>query len=274
MPQALVLTNAFKQNITGGAFEALAAATGDSLTVPNVPQGQPGRLLRAYGVATANPNEISITGSRFHDQVRGIRANLIDGDLTAPINSPQLLIPDGFDQPLYPSDTLSVQTNGTANDDVNVLLLAFYPNLPGVAARLASADFVEAAMINLVGIRVAPTAGAGDWGATVALNSTESRLHADRDYALLGWTTSVAVSGIAISGIDTGNQKVGGPGLGRSEHDAYYFAALSRITGLPLIPVINSNNQGGVLIQAAQAAGAGAVNIDLLFAELGQKFSG
>lgn len=269
MPQALQVLNTFKQNITGGAFEALAAATGDSLTFFNVPQGSQAYIAAIYGVNTANAAEVSITASRFHDQVRGIRANLIDGDLTAPVNRAQLLQPLGFDQRIYPSDVMAVNVNGTALDDTNVIFVLRYADLPGVAQRLIGPDEVEARMVNLVGIRVVPTTGAGDWGATVALNSTETRLYANTDYALLGWTTSVAVAAIGIQGPDLGGITVGGPALAEPGHDAYFFANLGRFYRQPYIPVINSNNVGATLVKAANPTGAAAVNIDLLLAQLG-----
>lgn len=272
--QALQVLNTFKQNITGGAFEALAAGTGDALTFFNVPQGSQAYIAAVYGVNTANAAEVAITASRFHDQVRGIRANLIDGDLTAPINRAQLLIPLGFDQRIYPSDVMSVQVNGTALDDTNVVFVLRYADLPGIRARLATPSFVENAMTNLVGIRVVPTTGAGDWGATVALNSTETRLYANTDYAILGWTTSVPIAAIGLTGPDWGNMKIGGPSLAESGHDAYFFANLSRFYNDAYIPIINSNNVGATNIQAANPTGAAAVNIDLLLAQLGTPFSG
>lgn len=274
MPAGLQVVNFFKQNLTGGAFEALAPGTGDSATFFNVPQGSQAYIAEIWAVNTANPAEVSLTASRFHDQVRGIRVNVPDGDLTAPTNRPALVSPPGFDQPIFPSDVLSVQANGTALDDTNVTLILRYDDIPGVSARLASYDYVQSAMRNLVGIRVSPTSGAGDWGATRAINADDNRMHANTDYALLGWTTSVPAAAIGVSGIDTGNLKVGGPALALAEHDAYFFATLSHFYQQPFIPIINSNNAGSTNIQVANPTGAAAINVDLLLAELTRPFSG
>src|SRR5688572_20884203 len=135
---ALQVVNAWDQNITGGAFEALEPGTGDSFTFFNVPQGSAAYLAEVWGVDDASPAEISIKASRFHDQVFGIRARIPDGDLVAPTDRSTLLFPPGFDQPIFPSDTLTVEVNGTAADNVNVTLVLYYADIPGIAARLAS----------------------------------------------------------------------------------------------------------------------------------------
>jgi hypothetical protein len=273
MPAGLQVLNIFKQNLTGGAFEALAAGTGDSLTFFNVPQGSQAYIAEVWGVDDANPCEIEITASRFHDQVAGIRCNVPDGDLVAMTDRCTLLVPRGFDQPIYPSDVMTVQANGTAADNVNVTMILRYDDIPGISARLATADYVRSSMKNLVGIRVVPTGGAGQWGTSVTLTSTESRLHANTDYALLGWTTTLTASAIAISGIDTGNLKVGGPSLADGGHDSYFFSDLSDYYGVPAIPVINSNNAGATNVQVAHPTSR-ATAVDLLFAELSRPFSG
>ena len=128
-------------------------------------------------------------------------------------------------------------------------------------------------MKNLVGVRVSPTSGAGNWGASVALNSVTNLLHANTDYAVLGFTSQTPIAAVGLSGVDTGNLRVGGPVLAAPEHDAYLFADLSDKYNTPLIPVINSNNAGAINIQAAHTASA-AKAIDVLLAELGTAFTG
>src|SRR5262245_46805669 len=152
MPAGLQVLNFYKQSLTGGAFEALSAGTGDSATFFNVPQGSAAYLGEIWGVDDANPCEVSLTASRFHDQVYGIRANIPDGDLVAPTDRCSLLSPSGLDQPIFPSDVLTVQANGTASDNVNVTLVVYYADIPGIAANLVTYDFVRSALKNLVGI--------------------------------------------------------------------------------------------------------------------------
>jgi hypothetical protein len=64
---------AFKQNITGGAFEALAAGTGDSLQVPNFAPGLAGVDPRGVGRELGGGGDFDIRSPDFHDNVRGIR---------------------------------------------------------------------------------------------------------------------------------------------------------------------------------------------------------
>jgi hypothetical protein len=272
MPAALQTVTFFKQNITGGAFEALAPAAGDVATFFNIPQDTGAYLSEIWAVDNASPCELSLTASRFHDQTFGIRLAVPSGALLAPTTRPSLLSPAGFDQPIYPSDVLSIQANGTAADNVNCTFQLYYPNLPGISPRLTTPGYVRQHMRNLVGVRVSPTSGAGTYGATVALNSVTNLLHADRDYALLGVTAQTPIASLVVVGIDTGNMRVGGPVLAAPEHDAYLFADLSDKYNVPLIPVIAANNAGATTIAAAHTAAAAKV-VDLLFAELDVKFS-
>lgn len=273
MPAALQTVTFFKQNLTGGAFEALAPATGDSATFFNVPQNTGPYLAEIWAVDNASPCEVELTASRFHDQVQGIRFAVPSGALLAPTTRPSLLSPAGFDQPIFPSDVLSISANGTAADNVNVTMQLFYPELPGIDARLASSGWVKQNVKNLAGIRCSPTSGAGTYGATVALNAVTNLLHANTDYAVLGFTCQTAISSLVIQGIDTGNLRIGGPVLAAPEHDAYLFADLADKYNTPLIPVINSNNAGAITVAAAHTAAAAKV-VDILVAELRVPFTG
>jgi hypothetical protein len=273
MGQALQVVNFFKQGLTGGAFEALAPGTNDSATFFNVPQGSGPYLAEIWGVDNASAAELSFTASRFHDPTFGIRLAVPSGASLAPTTRPSLLSPAGFDQPIFPSDVLTVQVNGTAADNVNVTLMLYYPNLPGIAGRYATSQQVRSQMRNLVGVRVSPTSGAGNWGASVALNSVTNLLHANTDYAILGFSAQTPIAALGISGVDTGNLRVGGPVLAAPEHDAYLFADLSDKYGQALIPVVNSNNAGAINIQAAHTAAAAKV-VDVILAELSVPFQG
>jgi hypothetical protein len=273
MPHALQVINAFKTALTGGAFEALAPGTGDSFQIQNVPQDAPAFLAEIWGVNNAHACELSIYGSRWHDQTFGIRAEIPSGAALAPVNRSTNVSPCGSDQRVYPSDTLTVQVNGTAGDDVNATFLVYYTDLPGISARLASWASLRPLIKNLVGIHVTVTPGDGDWGASVALNSSDDRLHADTDYAVLGFTAPTPIAALAISGIDTGNMRVGGPVLGDAQHDANLFLDLANYYQAPLIPVINANNKGAIFLQGA-STDAAATAVDVMLAELTTKFAG
>jgi hypothetical protein len=266
--QGLQVVNFFEQGIAGGGFEALAPGTGDSATFFNVPQGSPAYLAEVWAVDDASPAEISLKASRFHDQTFGIRTAIPDGSTLAPPNRSSLVSPSGIDQPIFPSDVLSVEVSGTAGDNVNVTLVLYYQDIPGIAANLITYDSLRARAGNLVGITTTLTPGSGDWGATVALNASDNRLHANTYYALLGFTAQEPLAAVGVVGIDTGNLRVGGPVLADPGHDAYMFCDLAKAYNAALIPVINSNNAGSTNLQAADPA-AGAVIVDVILAELG-----
>jgi len=265
--QGLQVVNFFSTGLGGTAFEALTPGTGDSATFFNVPIGSPAFLAEIWGVDDSNSCELSLTATRFHDQVFGIRTQLPDGSALAPAGRASLVSPGGFDQPVYPSDVLTVQAAGQNGDNVNVTFIMYYQDIPGIAAALAGWDAVKAAMKNLVGIHVSLTPGSGDWGASVALNAADNRLHANTFYAVLGFTSDIPCAAIGLSGIDTGNLRVGGPVLADPEHDAYLFADLAKAYQASLIPVINSNNAGSTNLQAADPSGS-AVELDVILAEL------
>src|SRR6266704_6796651 len=152
MPPALQTLTFSKVAISGGSFESLSPIGTDSATFFNVPQGSGPYLAEIWAVNNLHACEIAVFASRFHDQTFGIRGSVTSGAATAPINRSVCLSPIGIDQPIFPSDIVTVQANGTASDDVIVTLLVYYPNLPGIDARLATTSYVKAHTKNLVGI--------------------------------------------------------------------------------------------------------------------------
>lgn len=270
MPPALQVINFFKQNLTGGSFEALAPGSGDSATFYTIPtnSNEPvGWLAEIWGADDDSVAEFSFTASRFHDQTFGIRMAAPASSSLAPAGAPAALSPAGFDQPIYSADVLSVKVDATAADNVNVTAVVYYPNLPGVDFNGVSSDYVRQNMKYLVGVNVQPVSGSGDWGSSVALNSETALLHAGRQYAVLGFTAQRAIQAVGLQGIDTGNLRVGGPVTGDPNVDAYMFARLADKYNAPLIPVIQANNQGAINIYAANLV-TGTEIIDVQLAEL------
>jgi hypothetical protein len=273
MPQALQLVTFAKVAISGTNWEAVSPISGDSATFFNVPQGSVAYLAEIWAVDNLNAAEISVTASRFHDQTYGIRASVTSGAATAPINRSVCVSPIGLDQPIFPSDVLSVQCKGTASDDVIITLLVYYHDLPGISARLATYEYVKQHTKNLVGINTNLTPGDGVSGTAVALNAADNRLHANTDYALLGFTSNLAFGSLTVNGIDTGNLKVGGPVLGEPDHDSTLFVDYAKAYNAPLIPIINSNNAGSTNLVGV-GTDVSACVVDTLLAELDSPFIG
>src|SRR5690348_13482084 len=253
MGQCLVVTHTFKQNITGGgSFESLAAGTSDSLSVPNFIQGTDAWLLEAWAGNSANAGEYDIRSPNFHDNTRGIRmAAMFNPTLSGADGDPQMLLGKYVRQRLYASDTLTVEVNATATNNVALDYLSYYADLPGAQQNLHSWPEVQARAVDAVGIRVSVTAGAaGDYGTGVALNATDDRLKANTNYALLGATSQLPCGLLGITGPETSGRRIGLPLHWDQEKSAGWFVDLSDKYNLPLIPVFNANNKGNIILQA------------------------
>ena len=273
MPPALQTITFAKLNITGSAFEAVSPISGDSATFFNVPMNSEQHVAEIWGSMSGHAAEASITATRWHDQTYGIRAEITSGATTAPINRAVCLSSIGIDQPIYPSDVLTVQINGTANDECVITLLVYYRDLPGIKARLATYEWVKQHTKNQVGINATLTSGTAVPGTAVALNAADSRLHANTDYALLGFTSTLTCASVTVQGIDTGNMRVGGPVLGDPGHDGTLFVDYARAYNAPLIPIINSQNAGNTLLQGTHVVGQ-STPLDVNLAELDTAFVG
>jgi len=253
---------------TGTAIGATLAATtiavGDSFQVKNQTNNVPAWLLQLW---TDNQvaGEVRVRSPKFHDNVDAIRSRATIGDLSP-------LLPWGLPQPLYPQDVLTVELSGSAvgGDIESVCMQVYYPDLPGQNARLATWDQIKQRYLNVVGQRIAITLGstAGYNGAR-ALNADTDLLKANTDYAVLGMTTNTECAAICLRGPDTGNLRVSVPGEpALVHHTNYWFKRLAIAYNLPLIPIINSANKGGTLIDAVNDENGGTANVVIWLAEL------
>jgi hypothetical protein len=182
------------------------------------------------------------------------------------------LMPFGVPQRLWPQDVLAVDLAGSAvaGDVESVCQLHYYEDLPGISARMISPDDLARRILHVVGVRNTVTAVAGPgYSGAEAVNAEVDLLKANTDYALLGYAVTVECCSVCWRGPDTGNLRVSGPGdpaLWRVTRD--WFLRLSTAFKLPLIPVINSANKGGTLIDVVQDENAAAVPCTTYFAEL------
>lgn len=262
----------FKDNLTGGgARDTLAAASGDSLAVRWFEEGTRVNLLDWWGGNNATKCDFFLRSPLMHDNTSGLRAAYSRNPTGGAANgNPQLFLPPAWKQPLNPTDTLISEVLGTAADDVTVCHSILYetPTMPG--ARLISAEQVQARTANLVGIRVSPSppGATSTWGTQEAINSDDDRLKANTDYALLGLTSDIAFTALKILGPDTGNLGIPIPGYRDENITSGWFYDLSKRFGMPLVPVINSNNKGVTNTAVADVGGGTNPLICLLFAEL------
>lgn len=243
-------------------FTALTAGTSDSFSVNNFPLSAACYLDQIWA-REATPGVVRLRSPRMHDASQGIR-------LQVGATTPQLLLPDATAQKLYPSDTLTFELTGGAAETDNAFFLAYYTDLPGVAARLAMWEEIQPRIASVAGVEVDTTtsATAGQWSAGTAINASFDTFKANTDYALLGYDVSAAVGAVAIQGVDTGNVRFGGPGSLDHVQTREFFRMMARWTGRPYIPIINSNNKATTNLFVADPATSTAVNVSLIFAEL------
>lgn len=274
MPPVITCINAFKQNLTGGAFEALAAASGDSLSIVNFNPGASAYAEEVFSSNSAHKMEAAIFSPRFGDPVFGLRLqhNFVP-TLAAGAKSVGLLLPKLVDVPVYATDTLTFQVNGTAADNANVGLQLYYNDVPGTAQRLASWEMIAGNIVRAIGVEVTVTPGTtGNYGTAVAINANDDRFRADTDYALLGLTADQAVMMFTIKGPDTGNFRVPMAAHYDERNSAGWFVDQDVFRPTPHIPVINSNNKSTTFLEGIDAANPGATKVSLFFAELGTHF--
>jgi hypothetical protein len=278
MPPVITSIAAFKQSLTGGSFEALAAGTKDSLSIIAFPDAEQAWIEEVFAHDSATKCELAIFSQRFGDNTFGLRQEVqFQAGRTQ-----QMLFPRIVDVPVWSADTLNVQANGTASDNVDAVLQLYYTNIQGAGQRLARAEQIVpiikqgvAGNSRLLGIEVTVTPGTtGNYGTAVALNANDDRLQADYDYALIGFTTDKPVLSIGISGPDTGYYRIPMPGSWDSRWTADWFLRQAMDRGIPHVPVINANNKAVTFLDGIDAANPGAIKVSLLLAQFPSRFTG
>lgn len=240
-------------------------ASGNSLTIRNAPIDEPVWLVQAWA-DNQTAGTLRIRSPKLHDNVQNLRFDVTASDVVP-------LCPPGFRQRLIPQDTLTVEHtgSGTAGDIESGALLLYYENLPGIDARLESwTEELRRRIVHYLTVENTISTGtSGGYSGEEALNSEFDLLKANTDYALLGYLVDTECAVVRWRGADTGNLGVGGPG-----HDtlrsitAGWFITLSQSTGFPCIPVFNSANKAGILIDVAQDENGADVTVTSILAEL------
>ena len=277
MPPTLTSISAFKQSITGaGAWDALAANTGDSLTLADFPDQDQCWVEEVWAGSSANSMEVSIYSTRFGDPLYGLRLQQqFNPTLSGDDGVPNLLLPDELDIRAYQADTLSAQVFGTATNNVNLTMQLYYTNFPGSSQRLATWEAIRGNIDKVLGIEVTVSPGStGQPGTAVAINANDNRWVTNKDYAILGVTTSVPILTLRLYGPDTAYQKIPVPGHWNSRVSSGWFVRSARLRGGPRIPIINSLNVGGTFLDAIHTSAAASTKVSLIAAQLITPFPG
>lgn len=242
---------------TGGAGVAL---TGDSLTVKNG-QGKV-RIVSMW-----NTNQVAGFGQVLfpsaHDTTRGYRAGV-------PIGITPYTLPLGVAMDVEPQELMSVTIGGSnvGGDVEQMSMLLRYDNLPGVTQRLLTPAQVDAQTVKLTTIETSIVSTLSTYSAGVLITNGSDLLRANSDYAVLGMSSRTAVHAMTLLGPDTGNVKIGMPGVLRPELSASWFVLQSRAHGVPMIPVINSGNKSSTFQGVATDENAGTFIVTLYLALL------
>jgi hypothetical protein len=244
---------------------ALTMNGNDSKTIRNFDVNKKARLLNLW----ANNQAVGIMEMKapaFHDNVRGLYF-----DVTAAAPNP--LLPLEAFQHLQPQETLSWGLSGsaTASDIEQAGALIYYDELPGVSARLATYEAIRPRIRNIFPVKNSITGGtSGGYSGEEAINADIDLFKANTDYALLGYIATENCGTICWRGIDTGNLRVGGPGLNAlPRYTSNWFVRLNYATGLPTIPVFGSANKNAIYVDLTNDENALTQLLTSVFAELG-----
>lgn len=248
-------------NPGAGGIVGSTTNSGDTLSVRNFNPPDTAYLENIIRMGTT-AGFVQVQSPLLHDNVQGIRIT--------PSESPSVFsLPAEMTQTLQAQDTFQVTiAGGAAEADIAVLSL-YYTNLPGAAARLHSQGDIAGNIKYIKPLRVAVTSSAtvGTWTDTV-ITTTENLLHANKDYAVLGYMDNAAYGAIGIKGIDTGNLRVAGPGSTQELVTTDFFVNMSNETGRPHIPVFNAANANGTFVSICAATASVAGVVELILAEL------
>jgi hypothetical protein len=263
MPSALQFISG-RATAPGTTFTALTPNKGDSFTISNAPLGS--RVVLANVNVFSNASGVlRIRSPKLHDNAQGIRLRHNSGN-------PRPLLPFDIFQKLYPQDTLTAEITGSATaGQIEVAgFWIYYADLPGVASRFIDPATLKTRAVNIFTVESALTLGTtGDYSGEKTINSDFDLFKANTDYALLGAMVDADILAVGYRGADTGNLRVAVPGVSaQKDLTKNWFVHLSEALGVPLIPVFNSANKTGILIDAVTTQAGGTVNVTSVFAEL------
>lgn len=248
----------------GTTFTGITMNTGDTLTIRNL--GSP-ELLAVWSF-TQGDGSIRLIGTGFHDTTQGLR---LRHDM-----SRILPLFEGFagkGQPLVKGDVLTVAVTGSATaGDVETHHLLIHYDTP--LARLLNPSEVAGRIKRVVGIDIEFAAiASGDYSGEQAINADFSLLHADTEYAILGYMFDEDYGCIGFrEATMTGGRRVAGPGpASRPDLTKDWFVRASSLWNRPMIPVFKQGDQGNLLVDATTNENSVTGEGTVLLAELSGK---
>lgn len=247
------------------AITALTPNTGDSYTVRSTNMGADIELIQAWAF-TATAGILRVRSPRMHDQAQNTRYQTV-----ASLPRPLMALEEK--QLLYSQDPITVEMTGDSAAVDLASLLVYYNDLPGINARLHAWSEIAPLIDKLTTVEVDLTSSATscNYSGTVPLNGTFDTLIRNQDYAILGYECGVTGGTLGITGVDTGNLRVGGPLYNQTEFTADWFVRLSNDNAIPAIPVFNSANVAGINLDVACQAVSTSFKVGVNLALLKQQ---
>lgn len=190
-------------------------------------------------------------------------------------------LPLGAPTRMYSADQLVLEHSGSAvaGDIESVILSVAYQHLKNGAGTENYIDdkTLYSRYDSLMTVRTTIVAGVlGGYSGATALNTFVGAgdFKANRDYALIGArifsdrAIDGAIGAVTIRGTDTGQLRYAIPGSPDAHFTSNYCLRMSKVLGMPLIPVINQANAQGTTIEVVNAENAATVTLDLNFVML------
>lgn len=249
-----------------GVFTAAVPAAGDSLAVRSFAPTADARLdcLTLQGAVQANITAARVRSPRMHDVAQGIR--IAPGELVSAYS-----LPAQAAQKMYPTDQLIAEiAQGAAAEFQELVLHMYYTDLSGANGRYVNWSDIAGQVKNIKPVQVAMGATVANVWTDTVITASEDLLHANTDYAVLGYSTNAAVAAVGLRGQETGNLRACGPGTTSEFPTTEWFIRMGDKQAKPYIPVFNSNNRGGVFASViGRVALAAGTLVELILAELG-----
>lgn len=246
------------------SYTAVTPSPNDLLAVNDYANGSSAWLFNAW-LDCPTGGSLRMRSPNFHDDVNGI-------ELVIPTAAPIALMNGFSKQILQSNDTLTVEIKNTSsNAPAAATMLQYYENLPGADAQIFPWEAIRGNVAELMTCRVSVTNGgtAGTYGGAAAMTATQNLFKANGYYALLGWTSNKQLTTIGVTGTDTSNRRVGGPGTTPDVFDTReWFIQQSLQSGLPCIPVYKTQNLQSTVVDCIDIEGSSATIIEFLFARL------
>ena len=250
---------AYQSTSTGaGNFIAATAFTGSITNIRNFMPTDYAKLI-GFSRKGATAGTARIRSALMHDDVQAFRVRALAAD-------PTDHLPHWVPQTMFAQDAPLIDGDGTNTEVEAYTTTVYYSNLPGANARLHMLGDVQPLIDQLVVQQVTITAVVPPAPATALLTSLYNILKANRDYAVLGFQSDVALAGVGIQGADTSNL-VAGFGMPADIFKTRdIFVRKSQEYGLPLIPVINSANAPATNLVVYNDIAAANANVGVVMA--------